>query len=986
MGVRMIVGDVRDAIRTLTDNSVDLVWTSFPFMNLRSYLPPDHPMKDREIGAENTPADYLDTMLELTEEFARVLTEHGSLGVELGDSCVDTETQILSRSGWKHWDELVVGEDVLTLNPESRLAEWQPVDAVNVHPAKPRVMLEMEAERGHSSLTTANHRWLVERRRTPGVGWDLAGAKNPAAKLTADQVAEIRRIYGPGRGRGYKTRSPNRQSDLAKRFGVTQAIISKIVRGDHWVERDPFPDLPRDSRNRLTRSWQPMETTSADLNAEDRIPVVAVLANAPTDPKYSDALVETVAWHWTEGHNRKPGKGRTKYAGIYISQSNVVHPHYCERIRRCLTTLFGSPVSRLPGVKNAGPCWREVIWPSNPEQTEFRLNAAAARVIREYAPNRVVRIDWLAELTPAQLELFLHVSSFGDGHARRSEVTLAQASYKDDGNAHERAEAFQAAAIMSGHYASIQRDYTNESWVVYWGTKRYFKPSRMHCTWVKHDGIVWCPTTRNGSWMARRDGYPFFTGNSSGSGGAGGDYEAGGLREGQYRFDGTAVKNRRNGSDGDARRRSTRQQASAERGKPDGGSWSNRQVDVELGIRPPTVRFRGERPGYPLDKSLCGIPTLYTWSLAYGRNLLRTPMSVADTLEYIDKCVADGMTTDEAVSAARDFATAFPEREYGRWRIRNLAVWARPNPTVGREGDKMRRATSFITMACKSADRWFDLDAVRTDNPRANEFSRTRAQLNRGNPGFHTEENLEDAAQNPLGAPPLDFWVMSPAQYRGSHYAVMPEQLCHIPIESQCPRRVCRTCGTPSRRISFVAPSPYTDLPGIAEIRGGGRAKTPAGLGKTGLAHGNETRVALTIGWTSCGCTGTGDLWDDGHQELEVEIEAALTEARKRKTAKAERKRIFDEVLPPLYIKLAVMYRGRTDGMHEGDGWRAGVVLDPFGGTGTTAVAASGLGRDCILIDLDEANVPLVRERVGLFLDEVEHLSPAPVVDTVNSA
>lgn len=49
-----------------------------------------------------------------------------------------------------------------------------------------------------------------------------------------------------------------------------------------------------------------------------------------------------------------------------------------------------------------------------------------------------------------------------------------------------------------------------------------------------------------------------------------------------------------------------------------------------------------------------------------------------------------------------------------------------------------------------------------------------------------------------------------------------------------------------------------------------------------------------------------------------------------------------------------------------------GVILDPFGGSGTTAVVANGHGRDCILIDLDERNADLARERVGMWL-EVEH-------------
>lgn len=46
-----------------------------------------------------------------------------------------------------------------------------------------------------------------------------------------------------------------------------------------------------------------------------------------------------------------------------------------------------------------------------------------------------------------------------------------------------------------------------------------------------------------------------------------------------------------------------------------------------------------------------------------------------------------------------------------------------------------------------------------------------------------------------------------------------------------------------------------------------------------------------------------------------------------------------------------------------------GTILDPFGGSGTTAMVATGHGRNCIAIDFDERNADLARERVGMFLD-----------------
>lgn len=52
----------------------------------------------------------------------------------------------------------------------------------------------------------------------------MPGEKNPAAKLTWPQVEEIRRrsVWGETR------------AQLAREFGVTKSMISKIRSGDNW--------------------------------------------------------------------------------------------------------------------------------------------------------------------------------------------------------------------------------------------------------------------------------------------------------------------------------------------------------------------------------------------------------------------------------------------------------------------------------------------------------------------------------------------------------------------------------------------------------------------------------------------------------------------------------------------------------------------------------------------------------------------------------
>jgi hypothetical protein len=60
----------------------------------------------------------------------------------------------------------------------------------------------------------------------------------------------------------------------------------------------------------------------------------------------------------------------------------------------------------------------------------------------------------------------------------------------------------------------------------------------------------------------------------------------------------------------------------------------------------------------------------------------------------------------------------------------------------------------------------------------------------------------------------------------------------------------------------------------------------------------------------------------------------------------------------------------RTIGWTDcGHAYRPGVVLDPFGGSGTTLRVAHGNGRSGVGIDLDGRNYELARQRVGMWLE-----------------
>lgn len=298
-----------------------------------------------------------------------------------------------------------------------------------------------------------------------------------------------------------------------------------------------------------------------------------------------------------------------------------------------------------------------------------------------------------------------------------------------------------------------------------------------------------------------------------------------------------------------------------------GGPWQQVGGQLSEYLAGPSNARQGN--GWPLDKSLCMIPQLFAASLSYGRNLLE------------------------------------PTQTFEPWRVRNVVRWVRPNPPVGALGDKFRPATSEMTIACMSRTRWFDLDAVRSDNevatPRNYYGSAEKGAGNQSKSTTNGEHRM--IAGNPAGAPPLDWWEIPTHPYPGSHYATWPPALCVKPIKSMCPLRVCRVCGEPSRRIVERTQVDTGRTTNGAKPRD--RSESYAG---TTYATHTMSSVA-TLGWTDCGCS--------------------------------------------------------TDGTH----WRAGVVLDPFGGSGTTGMVATGLGRDAILIDIDARNADLARDRIGMFME-----------------
>lgn len=78
--VTLYQGDSLEVLRTLPDQSVDCCVTSPPYFGLRDYG------QEGQYGLEASPAEYVETMRALFSEVRRVLTDDGTLWLNLGDS------------------------------------------------------------------------------------------------------------------------------------------------------------------------------------------------------------------------------------------------------------------------------------------------------------------------------------------------------------------------------------------------------------------------------------------------------------------------------------------------------------------------------------------------------------------------------------------------------------------------------------------------------------------------------------------------------------------------------------------------------------------------------------------------------------------------------------------------------------------------------------------------------------------------------------
>ena len=248
-----------------------------------------------------------------------------------------------------------------------------------------------------------------------------------------------------------------------------------------------------------------------------------------------------------------------------------------------------------------------------------------------------------------------------------------------------------------------------------------------------------------------------------------------------------------------------------------------------------------------------------------------------------------------------------------KWFLRSDVVWLKTNCLPESVKDRCTNAHEYVFMLTKSPRYFFDAEAVK-------EPAVTHLHDRRYLPGVPPRErggepwNLFGPLKPHRGFRVLDttcgrnrrsVWAINTEPFPGAHFAVFPRRLAELCILAGTSPNACPACGAPWRRVVERENGPERPPQPQEHLPEWGRRQS----GQRG------NRISEVIKFSS-------------------PIRSA-------------------EWRPACHCP-------------DNDGSGRCVVLDPFGGAGTTTLAAMGLGRDSVYIDLKREYAEMALDRCGL--------------------
>lgn len=384
-------------------------------------------------------------------------------------ACVDAETEVLTRRGWLRHDELRPGDDIAGFDLDAGAARWTACHGVNVYDYDGD-LVAVDKPRALSMRLTPNHRTIVH--KYVGVHHRISGP----FVIQADNLGSHHFI-------------PRSAEWLDPDHG-TKGIGRDLASLCGWIAAE---------------GWYGTNTVCLSQSATANPAHVAEI----------DALLQRLSSSWDgpgQTRNVAPHRGRWRATvqadGIIRRQIFDTEDEARAAVaawRQELGLDKTRRTERRRYYKRAGRTWTDVLWRLSP-----RL---CAEIRRRLMPDK--RLTWeLANLPADEAPALLQAFISGDGHVRPDgRVAVFQA--RDN---KVTMDVLQAIAVRLGYKTNLSL--AGGRWALYLTaggrplTLRGAGGSHPPVAREHYKGIVWCPTTGTGTFIARRNGTVFITGNS----------------------------------------------------------------------------------------------------------------------------------------------------------------------------------------------------------------------------------------------------------------------------------------------------------------------------------------------------------------------------------------------------------------------------------------------------------------------------------------
>lgn len=268
--------------------------------------------------------------------------------------------------------------------------------------------------------------------------------------------------------------------------------FSALVTGNH---RWPITDKGKIKRNKPYFNFK----ETRNLGNHDLIPLIANYNHNLDDVGDSD-IAELIGWVLSDGT-------LCAYKKVVVYQSHEANGLKCDHIRALLNRL----TPKFTESKNS------------PTITEFGFSGELAEIVRhEVGPKKELKMDLILKLSHKGRLGLMEGLMLGDGGYQGGATRYFCTSKEKEANT------FSALAALSGYATTTHKRWiqTNfklkNGWVspgcwMWYVNLRKSKTTRIENMEIKpsfYSGVVWCPRTDNGTFLARRNGTTYFTGNT----------------------------------------------------------------------------------------------------------------------------------------------------------------------------------------------------------------------------------------------------------------------------------------------------------------------------------------------------------------------------------------------------------------------------------------------------------------------------------------